>query len=102
MSASSPSSSVSPTPEAAASDASVRLPVLVFLGFAVLWLLIASALGLAAAIKLHTPSFLANCEFLTFGRVYPAANDHIGLVCFCLVLTIFHCLHSYTGYFFLA
>jgi cytochrome c oxidase cbb3-type subunit 1 len=62
-----------PAAEAAATDASVRLPVLVLLGFAVLWLLTASALGLVAAMKLHTPSFLASCEFLTYGRVYPAA-----------------------------
>ncbi len=67
------SSARPPAAEAAAIDASIRVPVLVLLGFAVFWLLGATALGLAAAIKLHTPSFLAQCEFLTYGRVYPAA-----------------------------
>lgn len=62
-----------PSIEGTATDASLRVPVLVLLGFAVVWLLGASALGLAAAMKLHTPSFLASYEFLTFGRVYPAA-----------------------------
>jgi cytochrome c oxidase cbb3-type subunit 1 len=61
------------TAESGEIDASVRAPVLVLLAFAILWLLAASALGLVAAIKLHTPGFLASCEFLTYGRVYPAA-----------------------------
>ncbi len=73
MSASKPSSPVLPVAEAADIDAAVRLPVLVLLAFAILWLLTASALGLVAAIKLTRPDFLASCEWLTFGRVYPAA-----------------------------
>ncbi len=54
-------------------DASLKVPVIVLLAFAILWLLGASALGVIAAIKLHTPAFLGGCEFLTYGRVYPAA-----------------------------
>jgi len=54
-------------------DASVKAPVLVLLAFAILHLLGASLLGLIAAIQLHTPAFFSGCEYVTFGRVYPAA-----------------------------
>ncbi|MEI6861960.1 MAG: cbb3-type cytochrome c oxidase subunit I, partial [Verrucomicrobiota bacterium] len=54
-------------------DAAVRWPVLFLLAGSILWLLAGSVLAVIAAIKLHTPGFLADCEFLTFGRVYPAA-----------------------------
>ena len=61
--------------ELTAIDVSVRAPVLVLFGSAILWLLAGTALSLVAAIKLHTPSFLAGCEFLTYGRVQPAATN---------------------------
>jgi cytochrome c oxidase cbb3-type subunit 1 len=77
----SPPSSLASTPTAASAalaqgapiDASLKVPVLVLLAFALLHLLCASALGLIAAIQLHTPNFFGGCEYCTFGRVYPAA-----------------------------
>jgi cytochrome c oxidase cbb3-type subunit 1 len=39
---------------------------------AVFWLLAGSVLGMLASIKLHTTWFLADAEWLTFGRVRPA------------------------------
>lgn len=54
-------------------DASCRWPVLVLLGAAVLWLVPAGALAVLAAIKLHAPGMLADCPWLTYGRVQPAA-----------------------------
>jgi cytochrome c oxidase cbb3-type subunit 1 len=36
------------------------------------WLLVASAFGLIASIKFHAPGFLADCAWLTYGRVRPA------------------------------
>jgi cytochrome c oxidase cbb3-type subunit 1 len=48
------------------------VPVLVFFGTALFWLLAGTVLALAASIKLHTPGFLAGHDWLTFGRVRPA------------------------------
>jgi len=53
-------------------DRSCRGPVLWFFGSSVFWLLAGTALALLASIKLHTPWFLADAEWLTFGRVRPA------------------------------
>jgi len=53
-------------------DRSCRGPLLFFFGSGVFWLIAGSALALLASIKLHTPGFLTELEFLTFGRVRPA------------------------------
>ncbi len=56
-------------------DASAKWPVLAFFGSALLWLLAGGALQLGASIQLHTPSFLADCEWFTHGRLAPAAQN---------------------------
>ena len=56
-------------------DASAKWPVLVFLGNALGWLIVGGALQLIAAIQLHTPSFLGGCEWFTYGRLAPAAQN---------------------------
>ena len=56
-------------------DASAKWPVIVFFGSALFWLLVGSALQLVASIQLHTPAFLADCEWFTHGRVAPAAQN---------------------------
>ena len=53
-------------------DQSCRQVVLIWYGSAVVWLLFGSLLALVASIKLHTPWFLADSAWLTFGRVRPA------------------------------
>jgi len=53
----------------AAADESSRLLTFVFMGCSVLWLLVASATGLIASIKLHAPDWLGAYEWLTFGRI---------------------------------
>jgi len=53
-------------------DASCSNTVLLFYGSAVCWLLIGTLLAIVASIKMHTPSFLSQWEFLSFGRVRPA------------------------------
>jgi cytochrome c oxidase cbb3-type subunit 1 len=58
--------------ERAAVDASARGPVLFFFGNAILWLMLASVLGFISSIQLHSPGFLADIPFLTYGRVWPA------------------------------
>ena len=61
--------------EQAEIDASAKWPVLVFLGSALFWLLLGGALELAAAIQLHTPTFLSECVWFTHGRLAPAAQN---------------------------
>jgi cytochrome c oxidase cbb3-type subunit 1 len=59
-------------PEASDIDASARGPLLLLIGSAILWLVAAGVLALVASIQLHTPAFLANCAFLTYGRMQAA------------------------------
>ncbi len=59
-------------PERAALDAACRQVVLLWYGSAVFWLLAGSLLAMLASIKLHSPYFLAQQDWLTFGRVRPA------------------------------
>lgn len=61
--------------ERAAVDASVRVPVLLFFGAAIHWLLLASILAVVDAFKLSFPSFLTEYSFLTIGRLHPAAGN---------------------------
>lgn len=69
---SSPTSSASA--EGASIDASVRLPGLYFAAAAAVWLVVGTALSLIAAFKLHSPAFLADCEWLTYGRIRGAES----------------------------
>jgi cytochrome c oxidase cbb3-type subunit 1 len=55
---------------------------MIFVG-AAKWLVIGSIFGLIASIKFHSPNFLADCSWLTYGRVRPAAVN-ILLYGFCL------------------
>jgi len=56
-------------------DASTKWPVLVFFFQAMAWLVIGGALQLLSAIQLHTPSFLAGCEWFTYGRLSAVAQN---------------------------
>jgi len=56
---------------------SCRLPLLVFFVSAAIWLVIASAFALIASLKFHSPSFLADCPWLTYGRVWPAYTNSL-------------------------
>ncbi|QJR36752.1 cbb3-type cytochrome c oxidase subunit I [Gemmatimonas groenlandica] len=53
-------------------DASGKWPVLLCIGFAVAWLVMASVFGLVASIKLHVPDWLTGQAWLSFGRIRPA------------------------------
>jgi cytochrome c oxidase cbb3-type subunit 1 len=64
-------------------DASCRVLLLALFGGAALWLVIGSALAMIASIKFHAPDFLADCPWLTYGRVQPAAADAL-LYGFCI------------------
>lgn len=65
--------------ERQAIDASCRWPVLLFFASSVFWLLVGTVLALLASIKLHSPNFLADWSWLSFGRVRPA---HLDIVAF--------------------
>ncbi len=58
-------------------DDSIRLPVLLFFGSAILWLLLGTALKVLVAFKLNVPTFLAGFSWLTIGRLQPAAADSL-------------------------
>lgn len=61
--------------ETFAIDASLRTPITVLVGSALVWLLVASVLGLVSAWKLHTPAFLDSCAYMTYGRIQPAQSN---------------------------
>jgi cytochrome c oxidase cbb3-type subunit 1 len=58
--------------ERALIDASTRLPVLFFYASAIVWLLLGTLLAGLTSWKLHAPDLLANCSWLTWGRIRPA------------------------------
>ncbi|RYF08559.1 MAG: hypothetical protein EOO40_07775, partial [Deltaproteobacteria bacterium] len=53
-------------------DASCRPVVVAYLASAVFWLLMGNLLAMLASIKMHSPYFLGEVAWLTFGRVRPA------------------------------
>jgi cytochrome c oxidase cbb3-type subunit 1 len=57
--------------------------LVVLLVSAAKWLVVASVFGLIASIKFHSPEFLANVPWLTYGRVRPAWLDAV-LYGFCM------------------
>jgi cytochrome c oxidase cbb3-type subunit 1 len=64
--------------ELSAIERSVRTPVLLFFGSAVLWLVIASLLFLLSSSQLHKPDAwwtLPDISWLSYGRTYPAFVD---------------------------
>jgi cytochrome c oxidase cbb3-type subunit 1 len=63
--------------------ASCRLPLLVLFVSAAEWLAFASIFSLIASIKFHSPAFLADCSWLTYGRIVSAGNSSL-LYGFCV------------------
>jgi cytochrome c oxidase cbb3-type subunit I len=57
--------------ERALIDASTRVPVLMFYASAMVWLLIGTLLAGFVSFKLHSPDWLSNVDFLTWGRLRP-------------------------------
>src|SRR5687768_18514548 len=55
-------------------DASCRV-LLIPIVSALIWLLISSVFALITSVKLHSPTVLANCSWLTYGHTRPVAND---------------------------
>src|SRR6266478_9081585 len=59
-------------------DASCRVPVLLLFVSSAAWLLLGSILHMVATLKFHSPAFLADCPWLTYGRVHPASLNAFG------------------------
>lgn len=57
--------------ERALIDASTRVPVLMFYASAMVWLLLGTLLAGFISFKLHSPDWLSNFGFLTWGRLRP-------------------------------
>src|SRR5438874_1187816 len=57
--------------ERARIDASTRVPVLMFYASAMVWLLIGTLLAGFVSFKLHSPNWLSDVSFLTWGRLRP-------------------------------
>ena len=66
---------VPPPVTAADIDASCRWPLLLLFVSSALWLFAGTILSLIVAIKLHKADFLADCPWLTLGRLRPAATN---------------------------
>lgn len=60
-------------------DQSSSLVVGICLTLSVIWLLVASVAGLISSIKLHSPDWLAQYGWITFGRIRPI---HLNLVAY--------------------
>lgn len=53
-------------------DRSLRHPVMFFLTSGAAWLAVSILLGVISSAKVHSPDFLSDCAWLTYGRVFPA------------------------------
>ncbi|NNE92536.1 MAG: hypothetical protein HKN23_12890 [Verrucomicrobiales bacterium] len=58
--------------ERAGIDRSVRFPVMFFFTSAAVWLFVATLFGFLSALKLAVPALWADCQFLGYGRLFPA------------------------------
>lgn len=54
--------------DSSAIDTHARGPLLLLLGAGLFWLVLSGVLALVVSIQLHTPSFLADCSWFTYGR----------------------------------
>lgn len=61
-----------PAEESQRIDRSVRGPVLTFFISATLWLMLATLFGVIDSIKLHSPNFLNQVSWLSYGRIHAA------------------------------
>ncbi|BCX49327.1 conserved hypothetical protein [Haloferula helveola] len=68
-----PESSIDHDPTVrAAIDRSLRHPVMFFFTSGAAWLAVAILLGIISSAKVHSPQFLGDCAWFTYGRVFAA------------------------------
>src|SRR5687767_6195397 len=51
-------------------DLQARGPLLLLVGSAIVWLVISGVLAVITSIQLHSPGFLADCPWFTYGRAH--------------------------------
>src|SRR5258708_11883712 len=68
----SPTPSAQPALSSSEIAASCRVPLMLLFVSGAVWLVIGSAFALVASLKFHSPNFLADEAWLTYGRVRPA------------------------------
>ena len=56
-------------------DKSLRFPILFFVICAILWLITGNLLALVTSFQSYSPDFLSGYEWLTYGRLHPAATN---------------------------
>ena len=56
-------------------DRSYHFPTLFLVTKAAGWLLLSTLFSLVASIKMHSPTFLSNCPWVTYGVLVPAAQN---------------------------
>src|SRR4029078_10777631 len=61
--------------ERALIDASTRLPVLVFYTSGIVWVRLSTLFGILTSFQIHSPDFLTDVPFLTWGRIRPVHLD---------------------------
>jgi cytochrome c oxidase cbb3-type subunit 1 len=83
MNQASTSSSAQPAISPADIAASCRVPLMLLFVSGAVWLVIGSAFALVASLKFHSPNFLADEAWLTYGRVRPAFTNSM-LYGFCI------------------
>src|SRR5262245_5993404 len=57
---------------ACGSKTAQRFPLVFLFVCSAIWLFVSSTLALVASLKFHSPAFLGNSAWLTYGRIYPA------------------------------
>lgn len=57
-----------PSAEVTVIDTHARGPLLLLIGSGLAWLVLSSVFALIASIQLHSPAFLGDCPWLTYGR----------------------------------
>jgi cytochrome c oxidase cbb3-type subunit I len=67
-----PSPVAAPPATAVEVDVSCRFPLLLLFLSAAAWLVIGSSLALISSIEFHSPGFLADSPWLSYGRLWPA------------------------------
>jgi cytochrome c oxidase cbb3-type subunit 1 len=72
MSSASSASATSDAAIRAGIDRSLRHPVMFFLTSGAAWLAVSILLAITASVKIHCPSFLDDCGWANYGRVFPA------------------------------
>jgi len=72
MSSVTPNSSAQDALLRAGIDRSLRHPVMFFMTSGAAWLAVSIILGMISSTKLHSPEFMGDCAWSTYGRTFPA------------------------------